>query len=557
MRFLLFLLLFVFLPLNAWGYVPHDYPAIYTHQIARLFLFFAFLIVLWAIFHNRLHTQKGWRYLHLSLIFFIVWDLSVFVGRIAEFLAIAQTIGSTEGWLYFERSIRIDRLEYLYYAGRLDFILLNIAMLLFYLGLRELSQKEKEGSHALVTVFLPLLPILVTEITGNCIFIVLSIMSLYESVQLYKTDKENVLWNYLVWLSASWFMYSISRSFGHIVRHILIPTGNKNMWNIFEPITGSFNIFALFFVGSVSLFFISVYRSYLEISEEKRKLKDLVAERTQFIERLERDKLDLKELDKLKSAFLANVSHELRTPLNLIIGYTDLLLDKVDGPVNDEQEKSLEKVKDNSKNLKQLIDNILNVARLEAATIALEAKEIDIKRIIDSAVNDFETLIKQKGLTLTMDLYEKFPLVYGDEDKVRHILINLLSNAIKFTHRGGITITTRPCEHGVKPGEPHQFMEVCIEDTGIGMKEEDINKIFDKFVQIDFTLVRQYEGAGLGLSIVKGLVKLHKGDIWVTSILGEGSKFCFTLPLKKEILEKQDESIIKSITDVRIEGKTE
>ena len=237
MRFLFLLFFFFVLPLNAWGYVPHDYPAIYTHQIARMFLFFAFLIVLWAIVRNRLHTQKGWRYLYLSLILFIVWDLTVFVGRIAEFMAIAQTIGSTEGWLYFERSIKIDRLEYLYYAGRLDFILLNIAMLLFYLGLRELSQKVKEGSHAHISVLLPLLPILITEITGNSIFIALSIMSLYQSVRLYKTDKENVLWNYLVWLSASWFMYSISRSFGHILRHILIPTGNRDIWNFFEPIT--------------------------------------------------------------------------------------------------------------------------------------------------------------------------------------------------------------------------------------------------------------------------------------------------------------------------------
>ena len=537
MRFLLFLLFFILLPLNAWGYVPHDYPAIYTHQIARMFLFFAFLIVLWAIVRNRLHTQKGWRYLYLSLILFIIWDLSVFVGRIAEFLAIAQTIGSTEGWQYFERSIKIGRMEYLYYAGRLDFILLNIAMLLFYLGLRELSQKVKEGSHARISVLLPLLPILITEITGNSIFIALSIMSLYESVRLYKTDKENVLWNYLVWLSASWFMYSISRSFGHILRHILIPTGNKNLWNFFEPITGSFNIFALFFVGSVSLFFISVYRSYLKISEEKGKLEELVSERTRFIEQLEIDKVELQELDRMKSAFLANMSHELRTPMNTIIGYTEVLLDKIDGNINEEQEKSLKKVKESAKHLLQLIDNILNISKMESAKMRLEIREVSIKPLIESLISEFQPLMQQKGLRLSLDLSEKYPVVYGDTDKIKQILISLLSNAVKFTGEGGITVTTGISDMGIKKGEPPQFMEICVEDTGIGIKEDDLGKIFDKFVQIDFALVRQYEGTGLGLAIAKGLVNLHKGTIWVTSKYGMGSRFCFTLPLKKELLD--------------------
>ena len=537
MRFLLFLLFFILLPLNAWGYVPHDYPAIYTHQIARIFLFFAFLILLWAIVHNRLHTQKGWRYLYFSLILFIVWDLSVFVGRIAEILAIAQTIGSTEGWQYFERSIKLGRMEYLYYAGRLDFILLNIAMLLFYLGLRELSQKVKEGSHAHISVLLPLLPILITEITGNSIFIALSIMSLYESVRLYKTDRENVLWNYLVWLSASWFMYSISRSFGHILRHILIPTGNRDLWNFFEPITGSFNIFALFFVGSVSLFFISVYRSYLKISEEKGKLEELVSERTRFIEQLEIDKVELQELDRMKSAFLANMSHELRTPMNTIIGYTEVLLDKIDGDVNEEQEKSLKKVKESAKHLLQLIDNILNISKIESAKMLLEIREVSIKPMIESLISEFQTLMQQKGLRLSLDLNEKYPVVYGDTDKIKQILIGLLSNAVKFTSEGSITVTTGISDMGIKKGEPPQFMEICVEDTGIGIKEDDIGKIFDKFVQIDFALVRQYEGTGLGLAIAKGLVNLHKGSIWVTSEYGIGSRFCFTLPLKKELLD--------------------
>ncbi len=537
MKSLAILFSLLLLPCNAWGYVPHEYPAIYPQQLGRIFLFTAFLIVLWSIVRNRLYKQTGWRYFFLSLIFFTVWDLDVFVGRSAEFISIPQTIGGSEGWEYFKRYINIERFEYLYYIGRLDFVLLNIAMLLFYLGLREHLREEKEGAPVRATIILPLLPVLITDMAGNGIFIVLSVMSLHTSVKLYRTDKENVLWNYMVWLASSWFMFSISRSFGHIIRHILIPTGNEDIWKFFEPVTGSFNTFALFFVGSVSLFFIRIYESYMRISEDKRKLESLVAERTRFIELLETDKAELKELDKLKSAFLANMSHELRTPMNSIIGYTELLLDKVDGPVNEEQEKSLKRVKDSANRLLRLIDDILSMSRIESAKARLEIKEIDIKGLIESVIPSFEPLIKQKGLTLTADMKEHLPHVYGDEDKIKQVLTNLLSNAVKFTHQGGVLITAGPSEHGAGPGEVPSFLEVCVKDTGIGIREEDLKKIFSKFFQVDFTLVRRYEGTGIGLSIAKGLVEIHKGEIWATSKFGEGSKFCFTLPLKKEILE--------------------
>ena len=543
MKFFIPFLFFILFPLNAWGYVPHEYPAIYTHQLVRIFLFASLIIVLWAILRNRLHRQKGWRYLFLSVIFFIIWDLDVFVGRVAEFITFPQTIGITEGWQYFARTIKIERLEYLYYIGRLDFVLLNIAMFLFYMGLRELLREESEKAPAFATVILPLLPILITDMTGNIIFVTLSVLSLHTSVKLYKKDKENILWNYMVWLSSSWLMFSISRSFGHILRHILIPTGNLSTWKFFEPIAGSFNSLSLFFVGSVSLFFIWIYKSYLEISGDKRALENLVAERTKFIEQLEKDKMDLKKLDRLKSAFLANVSHELRTPMNSIIGYTELLIDKVDGPLNEEQEKSLKKVKANARHLLKLINDILSISKIESGKVELETKELDLEWLIRSVIAAFEPLITQKRLTLTVNTGEKLPNVYGDEDKIRQIMINLLSNAVKFTHKGGITITVRPSERGMKPGERPIFIEICVEDTGIGIKEENIDKIFDKFVQVDFTSVRQYDGTGLGLSIARGIVALHKGEIWATSKYGEGSKFCFTLPLKKEILEKRTESV--------------
>jgi signal transduction histidine kinase len=536
MKFIGALFLVLFIPFDAWGYVPHEYPAIYPQQLGRIFLFVAFLLVLRSIVRNGLYKQKGWRYVFLSLIFFTVWDLDVFVGRLAEFIAVPRSIGAAEGWEYFKRSIEIGRFEYLYYIGRLDFALLNIAMLLFYTGLREHLREEKDIVPIDATIILPLLPVFITDVAGNCIFILLSVMSLHASVKLYRKDRENVLWNYMVWVAASWFIFSISRSFGHIVRHVLIPTGNEDVWKVFEPIAGSFNTFALFFVGSVSLFFVRIYESYMRIAAEKMKLEGLVAERTRFIEMLERDKTELKELDKLKSAFLANMSHELRTPMNSIIGYTELLLDGVDGPMNAEQQQSLRRVKGGANRLLRLIDDILSMSRLESAKTRLEIKEIDVKALIDSVVPAFDPLIKQKGLTLTIDLGGHLPSVYGDEDKIQQVLINLLSNAVKFTHQGGILITAGLSRRGYVSGEASSFLEVCVEDTGIGIREEDLKKVFGKFFQVDFSLVRRYEGAGIGLSVAKGLVEMHKGEIWATSKLGEGSRFCFTLPLRREIL---------------------
>jgi signal transduction histidine kinase len=138
----------------------------------------------------------------------------------------------------------------------------------------------------------------------------------------------------------------------------------------------------------------------------------------------------------------------------------------------------------------------------------------------------------------SINIDETLPPVYGDGGQIKQILINLLSNAVKFTHTGGIIITAHPSDadrtHGVQP----LFMEICIADSGIGIREDDLRRIFEKFMQIDFTLVRQYEGTGLGLSIARGMVELHKGTIWATSKYGEGSTFCFTLPLKKEIIEQ-------------------
>lgn len=281
------------------------------------------------------------------------------------------------------------------------------------------------------------------------------------------------------------------------------------------------------------------------LEEEVQRKTSLLNERTRLMNLLERANKDLRELDKLKSTFLANMSHELRTPMNAIIGYTDLLIDGVDGPINEDQKKSLNKVATNARHLLQLINDVLDISKIEAGKMKINPKEFDLKWLISASIPAFEPQLKMKGLQLTITIPDGLPLVYADEDRVKEILINLLSNAVKFTPKGSITVSARLSERGIKPGEQPVFMEICVEDTGIGIREEDIGRIFDKFVQADLTAVRQYEGTGLGLSIARGLVSLHKGVIWVTSKLGEGSKFCFTLPVKREILDVAAEPVIE------------
>ncbi|MGA7876889.1 MAG: response regulator [Desulfoferrobacter sp.] len=281
------------------------------------------------------------------------------------------------------------------------------------------------------------------------------------------------------------------------------------------------------------------------LEEEVARKTDLLEERTRLITLLEKANRELRNLDQLKSTFLANMSHELRTPMNSIIGYTDLLIDGVDGPINEEQERSLHKIASNSRYLLQLINDILDISKIESGKTQLSPKELDIVWLIQSVTETIEPLLKQKQLNLRQDFDAKVSTVYGDEDAVRQILMNLLSNAVKFTEEGEISITVRPSERGIEPDQSPIFAEVCVEDTGIGIKEQDLGLIFDKFVQVDLTTVRHPEGTGLGLSIARALVALHKGMIWAKSDYGKGSRFCFTIPLSREILDGSREPIIE------------
>ncbi|MBN2352184.1 MAG: PAS domain S-box protein [Spirochaetales bacterium] len=229
--------------------------------------------------------------------------------------------------------------------------------------------------------------------------------------------------------------------------------------------------------------------------------------------------------DRLKSAFLATMSHELRTPLNSIIGFTGVLLQGMVGPLNAEQEKQLGMVRESARHLLALINDVLDISKIEAGQLRMANEEFDLRPIIEKAIGSARPLADKKGLALTADVPSAVPAVRGDSRRAEQVLINLIGNAVKFTEQGSV---------GVQCLREKGSVAVRVIDTGIGIKPEDIDALFRPFSQVDTGLSRRYEGTGLGLSICKRLVTLMGGTMEVSSRWGTGSCFSFTLPAAEE-----------------------
>ena len=233
--------------------------------------------------------------------------------------------------------------------------------------------------------------------------------------------------------------------------------------------------------------------------------------------------------DRLKSAFLATMSHELRTPLNSIIGFTGILLQGLAGALNKEQKKQLKMVQDSAHHLLALINDVLDISKIEAGQVEIVAKRFDMPALIQKIIENLTPLAEKKGVGLTVRIAPDVGAVVSDRRRVEQIIINLLGNAVKFTGQGEVRL-----ECAIEGGEEDDWMVTRVTDTGAGMKREDMDVIFKPFQQIDSGITRQYEGTGLGLSICKRLVELLGGKIWAESEWGKGSAFAFTLPLQKE-----------------------
>jgi signal transduction histidine kinase len=229
--------------------------------------------------------------------------------------------------------------------------------------------------------------------------------------------------------------------------------------------------------------------------------------------------------DQIKSAFLATMSHELRTPLNSIIGFTGIILQGIVGPLNDEQKKQLNMVRGSAQHLLSLINDVLDISKIEAAQLQVACENFDLRQTIEKAVESARPLAGKKGLEFTYAISPEIETITSDHRRLEQILLNLISNAIKFTERGSVKIECEPEGDNVT---------IRVIDTGIGIKTEDMETIFQAFQQIDSGMTRKYDGTGLGLSICKRLVGLMGGKIWVTSVWGSGSTFSLSLPKERK-----------------------
>ncbi|MGB5298225.1 MAG: ATP-binding protein, partial [Thiogranum sp.] len=239
--------------------------------------------------------------------------------------------------------------------------------------------------------------------------------------------------------------------------------------------------------------------------------------------------------NRAKSGFLANMSHELRTPMNAIIGYSEMLIEDAEDEGNEDAANDLRKIHSAGMHLLSLINNVLDLAKIEAGRMDVYLETFEVSMMVDDVVSTIDTLVKKNGNRLKVEVDETIGKMRADITKVRQALLNLLSNAAKFTHKGEIGLVVRgEQEDGL------DWIRMSVSDSGIGIPPEKIDHVFDEFSQADETTTRDYGGTGLGLPISRRFCQMMGGDITVESVVGEGSTFMIRLPL--EVAEAAEES---------------
>jgi signal transduction histidine kinase len=238
---------------------------------------------------------------------------------------------------------------------------------------------------------------------------------------------------------------------------------------------------------------------------------------------------ELEIASKHKSDFLANMSHELRTPLNAILGYTELILDKIYGDVPETIQEVLERVEKNGRHLLGLINDVLDLSKIEAGQLVLSLDDYSMKEVVHTVVTSVESLAAEKNLELKVSVSPEVAHGKGDQQRISQVFLNLVGNAIKFTEAGEVRIEATAS---------NDTFVLSVSDTGPGLSEADQQRVFEEFHQVDGSSTRKKGGTGLGLSIAKRIVEMHGGRIWVESTVGKGSTFWFTLPVR---VEKQKE----------------
>ena len=268
-------------------------------------------------------------------------------------------------------------------------------------------------------------------------------------------------------------------------------------------------------------------------SQLQQRITDATADLAEQNQRLQWQSRELEKANRLKSEFLASMSHELRTPINALIGYTSLMIDRIYGDITPKQEEGLRRIQASAQHLLALINDILDLAKIEAGKMPLHLEDVPVASIVAEITQQIEPLVKKKALEFITEIPSSSPVMHTDRTKVKQILLNLLSNAVKFTHSGRITLRVVPTDARVR---------LDIIDTGIGIRPQDLHAIWEDFRQVDQSRTREFGGTGLGLSITRKLVEALGGEIAVESEYGTGSTFSVTLPVRTEPATPDDRS---------------
>ena len=294
-------------------------------------------------------------------------------------------------------------------------------------------------------------------------------------------------------------------------------------------------------------------RVFDAIALVKWELDDLISERTRTGEELKQAKEKAEMANLAKSEFLANMSHELRTPLNHIIGFTELVVDKTFGDLNEVQEEYLNDVHHSSKHLLSLINDILDLSKVETGKQELELTEVNLEEMLENSLIMIKEKTMKHGIQLSTEIEDLPEIIRADDRKLKQVMYNLLSNAVKFTPDGGeIRLTADLTDDSSlialsrrmvgsegnltamshEGNAPEKLVRISVADSGIGINQEDMERIFNPFEQGENSASRKYQGTGLGLSLTKSFVELHGGEIWAESDgEGKGSMFHFVIPI--------------------------
>jgi len=255
----------------------------------------------------------------------------------------------------------------------------------------------------------------------------------------------------------------------------------------------------------------------------------IAIENVRLFDQIQDKSRQLAEASQHKSQFLANMSHELRTPLNAILGYTELIQDSVYGEPPEKMRAVLTRVQSNGKHLLGLINDVLDLSKIEAGQLTLDLIDYSLGDVAHNVYSAVEPLAADKKLSFKAEVAPNLPRGRGDERRLTQVLLNLVGNAIKFTDAGEVVI---------KAGASDGTFSLSVRDTGPGISEADQQKLFQEFQQADNSITRKKGGTGLGLAISKRIVEMHGGKIWLESAVGQGSTFFVTLPVQAQVLAK-------------------